>query len=188
MAAMKLILDKIAKLENETSENNQDNKNSFLSDFLFHTMFYSSNNINNTSMRGTNRFVMGLSKSINTNIDLQVGIMFDSYDGFESIYEYQSMGLRLGVNKKIYQNIISTQVAIHLMHSVYENDDTDTTLDSGIGSALEISLGVINPYYDAMSLQFITGYNLNRIKNQDDEYLLNSPFFGIGMQMLGDWF
>ena len=49
-------------------------------------------------------------------------------------------------------------------------------------------MGVIFPYWEEMSIQFLTGYNFNGIKNQDDEDLLNSPFVGIGMQILGDWF
>ena len=65
---------------------------------------------------------------------------------------------------------------------------TDTLLDNNIGCTIEISIGVIFPFYDAMSIQFVTGYDLNGIKNQYDEELLNSPFVGIGMQILGDWF
>ena len=97
-------------------------------------------------------------------------------------------GKQAGVKKTIYQNIISTQVAVGIMRSTFENEVTNTLLDSSIGYTIEISMGVIFPYWDAMSIQFVTGYDLNGIKNQDDEELLNSPFVGIGIQILGDWF
>ena len=140
-------------------------------------------------MPETNRFTMGLAKAIDSNLDLQVGIMFDTYDEFENdSLEYSSTGLRVGINKNIYKNIISSQIAISILRSTYENEVTDTLLENNIGCTIEISMGVIFPYWDAMSIQFLTGYDLNGIKNQDDEDLLNSPFVGIGMQILGDWF
>jgi len=199
---MDLILDKLNKLEKQASDkttiDEEDDENAWDyedyedvwddEDLLFHVLFYSSYN-NNTSMPETNRLTMGLAKAIDPNLDLQVGIMFDTYDEFENdSLEYSSTGLRVGINKKIYKNIISSQIALSILRSTYKNDVTDTFLDNNIGFTIEISMGVIFPYLDAMFIQFLTGYNFNGIKNQDDEDLLNSPFVGIGMQILGDWF
>ena len=140
-------------------------------------------------MPETNRFSMGLVKAIDHNIDLQVGIMFDSYNDFENeSLNYNSTGLRIGVRKKIYQNILSSQIAFSIVRSSYENEETETLLDSSIGGTIEISMSVIFPYWDSMSVIFLTGYDLNGIKNQDNEYLLNSPYVGMGIQILGDWF
>ena len=189
---MNLILYKLDKLEKQASDKtiiNDEVEDAWdEEDFLFHILFYSTYN-NNISMPATNRIAMGLEKAIDTNLDLQVGIMFDSYNDFmNDSLAYSSTGLRVGVNKIIYQNIISSQVALGIVRSTYENVETATLLDSSIGCTLEISLGVVNPFYDSMSLQFLTGYNLNRINNQDDENLLNSHFVGVGMQILGDYF
>jgi len=202
---MDLILDKLNKLEKQASdkttideEDEEDDEDAWDyedyedvwddEDLLFHVLFYSSYN-NNTSMPETNRFTMGLAKAIDSNLDLQVGIMFDNYDEFENdSLEYSSTGLRVGINKNIYKNIISSQIALSILRATYKNDVTDTFLDNNIGCTIEISMGVIFPYWDAMFIQFVTGYDLNGIKNQDDEDLLNSPFVGIGMQILGDWF
>ena len=38
------------------------------------------------------------------------------------------------------------------------------------------------------NILILSGYNFDGIKNQDDEDLLNSPFIGMGVQILGDWF
>ena len=121
-----------------------------------------------------------------TNSNKEFNIPYDEFEN-DSL-DYQATGLRVGVNKIIYQNIISTQVAVGIMRSTFENEVTNTLLDSSIGYTIEISMGVIFPYWDAMSIQFVTGYDLNGIKNKDNEDLLNSPFVGIGMQILGDWF
>ncbi len=140
-------------------------------------------------MPETSRGAMGLSKAIDPNLDLQVGIMFDSNDEFENdSLEYNSTGLRVGINKNIYKNIMSTQAAIGIIRSTYKNEEKEIVLDNSIGFLIEISMGVIFPYWEEMSIQFLTGYNFNGIKNQDNEDLLNSPFVGIGMQILGDWF
>ena len=140
-------------------------------------------------MPGTNRGVIGLSKAIDPNLDLQVGIMLDSNDEFgNDSLAYNSIGLRVGINKNIYKNIMSTQAAIGIIRSTYKNEEKEIVLDNSIGFLIEISMGVIFPYWEEMSIQFLTGYNLNGIKNQDDEDLLNSPFVGIGIQILGDWF
>ena len=195
---MDLILDKLDKLEkqseekitiNEDEEDNRDDEEDDWDDnLLFHMIFYESYN-NNTSMPGTSRGAMGLSKAIDPNLDLQVGIMFDSNDEFENdSLEYNSIGLRVGINKNIYKNIMSTQAAIGIIRSTYKNEEKEIVLDNSIGFLIEISMGVIFPYWEEMSIQFLTGYNFNGIKNQDDEDLLNSPFVGIGMQILGDWF
>ncbi len=199
---MDLILDKLNKLEKQASDkttiDEEDDEDAWDyedyedvwddEDLLFHILFYSSYN-NNTSMPGTSRGAMGLSKAIDPNLDLQVGIMFDSNDEFENdSLEYNSTGLRVGINKNIYKNIISTQAAIGIIRSTYKNEEKEIVLDNSIGFLIEISMGVIFPYWEEMSIQFLTGYNLNGIKNQDDEDLLNSPFVGIGIQILGDWF
>ena len=200
-----LIIDKLDKLEKKALDKTPiddefDDEDNWDDDLLFHILFFPS--YNNTSMPQTNKFSIGLSKTIDTNTNLQVGIIFDSseyidsnkefnipYDDFENdSLDYQATGLRVGVNKIIYQNIISTQVAVGIMRSTFENEVTNTLLDSSIGYTIEISMGVIFPYWDSMSVHFLTGYNLNGIKNQNDEELLNSPFVGIGMQILGDWF
>ena len=200
-----LIIDKLDKLEKKALDKTPiddefDDEDNWDDDLLFHILFFPS--YNNTSMPQTNKFSIGLSKTIDTNTNLQVGIIFDSseyidsnkefnipYDDFENdSLDYQATGLRVGVNKIIYQNIISTQVAVGIMRSTFENEVTNTLLDSSIGYTIEISMGVIFPYWDAMSIQFVTGYDLNGIKNKDNEDLLNSPFVGIGMQILGDWF
>ena len=204
---MDLILHKLDKLEKQTeakttineeddedfwddSENFEDRVQTVWNDedILFHILFYSSYN-NNTSMPETSRTAMGISKAIDTNLDLQIGIMFDSNDEFENeSLEYSSTGLRVGINKNIYKNIMSTQAAIGIVRSTYKNDVEEIALDNSIGLFTEISMGVIFPYWEEMSIQFFTGYNFDGIKNQDDEDLLNSPFVGIGMQILGDWF
>jgi hypothetical protein len=196
---MDLILDKLDKLEKQTEEkttinedeeeNGDDEEDDWNDeDLLFHILFYESYN-NNTSMPGTSRGTMGLSKAIDPNLDLQVGIMFDSNDEFENdSLEYNSIGLRVGINKNIYKNIMSTQAAIGIIRSTYKNEEKEILIDNSIGFLIEISMGVIFPYWEEMSIQFLTGYNFNGIKNQDDEDLLNSPFVGIGIQILGDWF
>ena len=169
--------------------NEFDDEDNWDDDLLFHMLFYSSYN-NNISMPETNRFVMGVAKAIDPNLDLQVGIMFDSNDDEfnNDSLAYNSTGLRVGINKNIYKNIMSTQAAIGIVRSTYKNDVEDIALDNSIGLFTEISMGVIFPYWEEMSIQFFTGYNFDGIKNQDDEDLLNSPFVGIGMQILGDWF
>ena len=195
-------MDKLEKkaLDKTPIDDEFDDEDNWDDDLLFHILFFPS--YNNTSMPQTNKFSIGLSKTIDTNTNLQVGIIFDSseyidsnkefnipYDDFENdSLDYQATGLRVGVNKIIYQNIISTQIAVGIMRSTFENEVTNTLLDSSIGYTIEISMGVIFPYWDAMSIQFVTGYDLNGIKNKDNEDLLNSPFIGMGVQILGDWF
>ena len=102
--------------------------------------------------------------------------------------KYISLQISIIINKNIYKNIMSTQAAIGIIRSTYKNEEKEIVLDNSIGFLIEISMGVIFPYWEEMSIQFLTGYNFNGIKNQDDEDLLNSPFVGIGMQILGDWF
>ena len=98
------------------------------------------------------------------------------------------IGLRLGINRVIFNELISAQIAANLMYAVYENDDIDSAIDSGFGSTFECSLGLINPYFKIMSFQLLSGYNLNGIKNHNNEELLNSLFVGFGIQLIGNWF
>jgi len=165
-------------------------------DLLLHILFHSSHN-SNTSMPETSPFVLGVEKAIDTNLYLQVGVRWNNetiaehYNGADSL-EYSSTGLRVGLKKIISQNFISSQVALSIINSEFKSNNisstNETLLDSSIGGTLEISMGVIFPYWEEMSIQFLTGYNFSGIKNQNDEDLLNSPFVGIGMQILGDWF
>ena len=148
-------------------------------------------------MLETSPFVLGVEKAIDTNLYLQVGVRWDNetiaehYNGADSL-EYNSTGLRVGLKKIISQNFILSQVALSIINCEFKSNNisgtNETLLDSSIGGTLEISMGVIFPYWEEMSIQFFTGYNFDGIKNQDDEDLLNSPFVGIGMQILGDWF
>ena len=39
-----------------------------------------------------------------------------------------------------------------------------------------------------MSFLFSTGYDLNETNDEKGNDLLNSPYFGGGIQILGDWF
>jgi len=212
---MDLILDKLDKLEKQAEEkttiNEEDdelysNDSEDLEDrvktiwndedLLLHILFHSSHN-SNTSMPETSPFVLGVEKAIDTNLYLQVGVRWDNetiaehYNGADSL-EYNSTGLRVGLKKIISQNFISSQVALSIINSEFKSNNisstNETLLDSSIGGTLEISMGVIFPYWEEMSIQFLTGYNFSGIKNQNDEDLLNSPFVGIGMQILGDWF
>ena len=212
---MDLILDKLDKLEKQAEEkttiNEEDdelysNDSEDLEDrvktiwndedLLLHILFHSSHN-SNTSMPETSPFVLGVEKAIDTNLYLQVGVRWNNetiaehYNGADSL-EYNSTGLRVGLKKIISQNFISSQVALSIINSEFKSNNisstNETLLDSSIGGTLEISMGVIFPYWEEMSIQFLTGYNFSGIKNQNDEDLLNSPFVGIGMQILGDWF
>ena len=212
---MDLILDKLDKLEKQAEEkttiNEEDdelysNDSEDLEDrvqtiwndeyLLLHILLHSSHN-SNTSMPETSPFVLGVEKAIDTNLYLQVGVRWDNetiaehYNGADSL-EYSSTGLRVGLKKIISQNFILSQVALSIINSEFKSNNisstNETLLDSSIGGTLEISMGVIFPYWEEMSIQFLTGYNFSGIKNQNDEDLLNSPFVGIGMQILGDWF
>ena len=54
--------------------------------------------------------------------------------------------------------------------------------------SFDLGLTVIFPWWDSMSFLFSTGYDLNEINDKEGNDLLNSPFVGIGIQILGDWF
>ena len=139
---------------------------------------------------------MGLSYEINPDLAFQVGWTYgsfdDSYNGESSelLRYYSSSGLRVGVNKKIFNNFLSSQVGISIAHSQYDIDGEvdDNHLSSGMEYSFDLGLTVIFPWWDSMSFLFSTGYDLNEINDEDGNDLLNSPYFGGGIQILGDWF
>ena len=54
--------------------------------------------------------------------------------------------------------------------------------------SFDLGLTVIFPWWDSMSFLFSTGYDLNEINDEEGNDLLNSPYVGGGIQILGDWF
>ena len=120
----------------------------------------------------------------------------DNYNGenngelIELLRYYSSSGLRVGVNKKIFNNFLSSQVGISIAHSQYDIDGEvdDNHLSSGMEYSFDLGLTVIFPWWDSMSFLFSTGYDLNEINDEEGNDLLNSPYFGAGIQILGDWF
>jgi hypothetical protein len=181
-------------IEKEVGNNNY-NEDDFMPNLLFHMMFGSFYNLNNT-VNELYRGVMGLSYEITPDLAFQVGWTYgsfdDSYNGESSelLRYYSSSGLRVGVNKKIFNNLLSSQVGISIAHSQYDIDGEvdDNHLSSGMEYSFDLGLTVIFPWWDSMSFLFSTGYDLNEINDEEGNDLLNSPYFGGGIQILGDWF
>ena len=205
-----LLISEIKELKSQNKNiekevgNNKYNEDDFIPNLLFHMMFGSFYNLNNT-VNELYRGVMGLSYEITPDLAFQVGWAYGSYDRsyyddnyngenngaiIELLRYYSSSGLRVGVNKKIFNNFLSSQVGISIAHSQYDIDGEvdDNHLSSGMEYSFDLGLTVIFPWWDSMSFLFSTGYDLNEINDEKGNDLLNSPYFGGGIQILGDWF